>query len=178
MLLKNIETGDIGEFARLQEGYVVASETDINNTLLQKAKDSKIAELKANKIAADLKDHYHEINGSWYAFHMDLESRNLLASILSSATSILGLDPRNTEDDNIIVYSSFGANKYNHETKEVGEKDLVDLTYKNLRSLYSHMAVRLGSIYALYSMAKKNIEDETDLKKVQEFDVSINYQAS
>jgi len=152
-------------------------ESKLGDIDLQEAKDSKITELKANKLAADLQDHHHEINGSWYAFHMDLESRNLLSSILSSATTIYGYDPLNTEDDNKVVYSSFGANTYDKTTKETGEKSFINLTYKDLRELYRHIAVRLGSIYALYNLAKNEINALTDINEVKSFDTNISYEA-
>jgi len=152
-------------------------EAEFVNVDLQEAKDKKIIELKANKAIADLQDHHHSINGSWYAFHMDLESRNLLANILFAATSVLGLDPKDPNDDNVVVYSGFGVDEYDTETEQTGNKAVIDLTYAELRNLFNHMKTRLGNVYILYMTAKTNINNSNDIDYVNNYDVSIGYTA-
>lgn len=148
-----------------------------DDQILKQAKEGKMAELKANKKTADLQDHHHQIGGTWYSFHMDTESRNVLSSILNSAVSIYGLSPSNPDHDSNVVYSSFGVDVWNYETKTKDGKTFIDLTYKELRGLFAHMSTRLGTIYALYAAKKTALETLTTIEEVRTFDTSIGYVA-
>ena len=204
MFLKNLKTNEIAQFANIQEGWIVATETETQNYLLLKAKEAKLAQLKMNLdneskkpfslIGVKQIDKDGKVIGTVNAFYNIQDANSLTdsaniifaGSIMIIQALIKLLCEANKIDFeairtqvNALSDSSNPAiafkNNIPYTTKDVENKEIrVLLSYQKIQEIFAHIFNRVATKTNLFNIIEEKIKKATSIEELEKIDINLN----
>lgn len=204
MILKNLQTKQIAEFAVLQEGWVELTETETQTYLLQKAKEVKIAQLRVNLDNASKKPFpligvkqidkdgkvIGTVNASFNIYDgtslTNAENIIFAGSIMIIQAFLEILCVANKIDFKAIRTQVNAlsdnpnpeiANKSNipYTTKDINNNEIrVLLSFQKIQEIFAHIFTRVATKTNLFNIIEEKIKKATSIEELDEIDINLD----
>jgi|GEM_PF-1813396 len=202
MFLKNLKTNEIAQFANIQEGWIVATETEAQVYLLTQAKEAKLAQLKMNLdneskkpfslIGVKQIDKDGKVIKTVNAFYniQDVNSLTDSANIIFAGSimkiqAFLKLLCIANGKDFEAIKAQVNALSDNPATVNIanipyttkddkGNEIRVLLSFQKIEEIFAHVFTRVATKTNLFNIIEEKIKKATSIEELEKIDINLN----